>query len=181
MRYPLARNLIIMKGALAWLGLWFALAVLGIWLLNPRILAILFAAALLAVACVKLLKVTWWRTMVSGLVKSAGPLAAVFAVVPAPSLTGLGGMLGWLSCGRSADRTSPPTGTTSRRIARSARAPLRRCSACAPPNGWWPRCLPSPWPPSLLLALSPPALGWPFQLAVLLVGVVLLRRRYVWR
>jgi 4-hydroxybenzoate polyprenyltransferase len=96
MRYPLARNLIIMKGALAWLGLWFALAVLGIWLLNPRILAILFAAALLAVACVKLLKVTWWRTMVSGLVKSAGPLAAVFAVVPAPSLTGLGGMLGWL-------------------------------------------------------------------------------------
>lgn len=96
MRYPLAQNLISMKGALAWFGCWFALAVLGTWLLNPRILVIVFAAAALEVAYVKLLKVTWWRTVISGLVKSAGPAAAVFAVIPAPSWSGLLGLLGWL-------------------------------------------------------------------------------------
>lgn len=96
MRYPLAQNLISMKGALAWFGCWFALAVLGTWLLNPRILVIVFAAAVLEVAYVKLLKVTWWRTVVSGLVKSAGPVAAVFAVIPAPSWSGLLGLLIWL-------------------------------------------------------------------------------------
>lgn len=96
MRYPLAQNLISMKGALAWFGFWFALAVLGTWLLNPRILVIVFAAAALEVAYVKLLKVTWWRTVVSGLVKSAGPIAAVFAVIPEPSWSGLLGLLGWM-------------------------------------------------------------------------------------
>jgi 4-hydroxybenzoate polyprenyltransferase len=96
MRYPLAQNLISMKGALAWFGFWFALAVLGTWLLNPMILLIVFAAAALEVLYVKLLKVTWWRTVVSGLVKSAGPIAAVFAVIPAPSWPWLLVLLGWL-------------------------------------------------------------------------------------
>ncbi|NMW25291.1 UbiA family prenyltransferase, partial [Rhodanobacter denitrificans] len=96
MRYPLAQNLVSMKGALAWFGFWFALAVLGTWLLNPRILLIVFAAAALEVLYVKLLKVTWWRTVISGLVKSAGPVAAVFAVIPAPPWSGLLGMLIWL-------------------------------------------------------------------------------------
>lgn len=96
MRYPLAQNLISMKGALAWFGFWFALAVLGTWLLNPRILVIVFAAAALEAAYVKLLKVTWWRTVISGLVKSAGPVAAVFAVIPAPPWSGLLGLLAWL-------------------------------------------------------------------------------------
>jgi 4-hydroxybenzoate polyprenyltransferase len=96
MRYPLAQNLISMKGALAWFGFWFALAVLGTWLLNPKILLIVFAAAALEVVYVKLLKITWWRTVVSGLVKSAGPIAAVFAVIPAPSWPWLLVLLGWL-------------------------------------------------------------------------------------
>ena len=167
MRYPLARNLIIMKGALAWLGLWFALAVLGIWLLNPRILAILFAAALLAVACVKLLKVTWWRTMVSGLVKSAGPLAAVFAVVPAPSLTGLGGMLGWLMLWEVGGQNIPADWNDieeDRAIGARTIAPLFGLRA----SGWLVAALLAlTVAASLLLALSSPALGWPFQLAVL--------------
>ena len=164
MRYPLARNLISMKGALAWLGLWF---VLGIWLLNPGILAILFAAALLAVACVKLLKVTWWRTMVSGLVKSAGPLAAVFAVVPAPSLTGLGGMLGWLMLWEVGGQNIPADWNDieeDRAIGARTIAPLFGLRA----SGLLVAALLAlTVAASLLLALSSPALGWPFQLAVL--------------
>ena len=175
MRYPLARNLIIMKGALAWLGLWFALAVLGIWLLNPRILAILFAAALLAVACVKLLKVTWWRTMVSGLVKSAGPLAAVFAVVPAPSLTGLGGMLGWLMLWEVGGQNIPAdwNDIEEDRAIGARTIPLVFGLRVA---GWLVLgLLALTVAGSLLLArLSPLMLGWSFQLAVLLAGVVLL-------
>ncbi|MCB1560485.1 MAG: UbiA family prenyltransferase [Xanthomonadales bacterium] len=98
LRYPLAQGLITMKGALAWFGFWFILAMIGVWLLNPWIMLILLGAALLEVLYVKLLRVTGWRTVVSGLVKAAGPLAAVLAVVPDPSVSGLALMLGWLMC-----------------------------------------------------------------------------------
>ncbi|TAN14042.1 MAG: ubiquinone biosynthesis protein UbiA [Burkholderiaceae bacterium] len=96
LRYPIAQNLVSMKGALAWFTLWFALAVGCIWWLNPRILVILIVAAALEVVYVKLFKVTWWRTLVSGLVKSAGPVAAVFAVIEHPSWSWLALMVAWL-------------------------------------------------------------------------------------
>lgn len=95
-RYPLAQNLIGMTAGWLWFGFWFVLAGICIWLLNPLILVILAAGAVLEVAYVKLLKVSWWRTLVSALVKSAGPLAAVYAVVPGPSWQGLALMLAWL-------------------------------------------------------------------------------------
>lgn len=96
LRYPLAQNLISMKAALAWFAIWLAVAVACVWWLNPRILVILGAAAVLEVVYVKLLKVTWWRTLVSGLVKSAGPVAAVLAVVREPSWSWLALMVAWL-------------------------------------------------------------------------------------
>src|SRR5690606_18546488 len=65
MRYPLAQNLISMRDGWLWFGFWFAVAVIGIWRLNPKILIILVVAAALEVVYVKLLKVTWWRTVVS--------------------------------------------------------------------------------------------------------------------
>ncbi len=96
MRYPLAQSLVSMRSGWLWFSTWFVVAVIGIWLLNPKILVILVAAATLEVVYVKLLKVTWWRTVVSALVKSAGPVAAVYAVVSAPSAAGLVLMLAWL-------------------------------------------------------------------------------------
>lgn len=96
LRYPIAQNLVSMKGALAWFALWFAVAVGCIWWLNARILVILGVAAALEVLYVKLFKITWWRTLVSGLVKSAGPVAAVFAVIEHPSWPWLGLMVAWL-------------------------------------------------------------------------------------
>lgn len=96
MRYPIAQNLVSMRGALAWFTLWLAIAAGCIWWLNPRILVILLGAAALEIVYVKLLKVTWWRTLVSGLVKSAGPVAAVFAVVGQPDWARLALMVVWL-------------------------------------------------------------------------------------
>lgn len=175
MRYPLAQNLVSMKGALAWFGFWFALAVLGTWLLNPKILLIVFAAAALEVLYVKLLKVTWWRTVISGLVKSAGPVAAVFAVIPAPPWSGLLGMLIWLMLWEIGGQNIPADWNDieeDRRIGartiplvlglRTASVLVATCLGLA--------VLAS----ALLPRLSPLAGGWPFQLAILAAGAGLL-------
>lgn len=84
-RYPLAQNLISFKGGLFWMGTWFILALIGSYLLNPVIVFILLTAAVLEIIYCLLLKVTYLRTLVSGVVKTSGPIAAVFVVDPNPS------------------------------------------------------------------------------------------------
>ncbi|MCG2783477.1 MAG: UbiA family prenyltransferase [Anaerolineae bacterium] len=96
MRYPLAQKLVSFRGGLAWFAFWYGLALLGAYLLNPSIVFIVLAAAVLEVIYCRLLKVTYWRTLVSGLVKSCGPVSAVFVVNPEPSLPLLLLMLAWL-------------------------------------------------------------------------------------
>lgn len=96
MRYPLAQNLVSLRGGIAWFGFWYALALVGAYLLNPAIVFIVIAAAVLETVYCVLLRVTWWRTLVSGLVKSCGPVAAVFVVDPDPSLSLLLVLLAWL-------------------------------------------------------------------------------------
>jgi 4-hydroxybenzoate polyprenyltransferase len=175
MRYPLAQNLISMKGALAWFGFWFALAVLGTWLLNPMILLIVFAAAALEVLYVKLLKVTWWRTVISGLVKSAGPVAAVFAVIPAPSWSWLLGLLVWLMLWEIGGQNIPADWNDieeDRRIG-ARTIPLvfgLRIASVLVAISLGLTVLAS----ALLPRLSPLVGGWPFQLAILAAGAGLL-------
>lgn len=96
LRYPLARNILSFKSGLAWMGFWFILAGIGSYLLNPTIVLILIAAAILEVVYVMLFKVTYLRTFVSGLVKASGPIAAVFVVDPNPSPSALLLLLIWL-------------------------------------------------------------------------------------
>ena len=96
LRYPLARNILSYKRGLLWMGLWFALAIVGSYLLNPVIIFILIAAAILEVVYCLLLKVTYMRTFVSGLVKASGPIAAVFVVDANPPLSSLLLLLAWL-------------------------------------------------------------------------------------
>ncbi|TAL95877.1 MAG: ubiquinone biosynthesis protein UbiA, partial [Rhodanobacter sp.] len=86
LRYPLAQKLLSVRSGLAWFGFWYVLTLIGAWLINPPIVFVVLAAAVLEVAYCMLLKVTYWRTLVSGLVKSCGPVAAVFVVQPDPSL-----------------------------------------------------------------------------------------------
>jgi 4-hydroxybenzoate polyprenyltransferase len=86
MRHPLAQNLLSYRGGWLWFAGWFVLALGGSYLLNPAIVVILIAALILEVIYCLLLKVTYLRTLVSGLVKSSGPLAAVFVVDHSPSI-----------------------------------------------------------------------------------------------
>ncbi|TAN28082.1 MAG: ubiquinone biosynthesis protein UbiA [Castellaniella sp.] len=96
LRHPLAQNLLSVRSGMLWFGCWYALMLAGAYWLNPAILLIVLAATVLEVVYCLLLKVTYWRTPVSGLVKSAGPIAAVYAVVPAPAFSGILLMLLWL-------------------------------------------------------------------------------------
>lgn len=86
LRYPLARNMLSYRGGLLWLAGWFILALIGSYLLNPVIAIILAAAALLEIVYCSLLKVTYLRTLVSGLVKSSGPIAAIYVIDPNPRI-----------------------------------------------------------------------------------------------
>jgi 4-hydroxybenzoate polyprenyltransferase len=85
LRYPLARDVLSVREGWIWFSLWFAVAVIGAYLLNGVILLILFAAAVLEVVYCLLFKVTYMRILVSGLVKSSGPIAAIFTVDHSPS------------------------------------------------------------------------------------------------
>ncbi|HXF84808.1 MAG TPA: UbiA family prenyltransferase [Anaerolineales bacterium] len=96
LRYPLAQNALSYRSGLLWFAGWFVLALIGSYLLNPFIVVILITAAILEVIYCLLLKVTWMRTFVSGLVKSSGPIAAIYVVDPNPSLPLLLLVLAWV-------------------------------------------------------------------------------------
>ncbi len=98
MRHPLAQGMLSMSGAMSWFVFWYALTLIGAYLLNPALVWIVIAAAVAEAVYCLLLKVTFWRMLVSGLVKSAGPIAAVFVVARTPSVKLLLLLLAWLMC-----------------------------------------------------------------------------------
>jgi 4-hydroxybenzoate polyprenyltransferase len=95
-RHPLAQGILSVKSALLWMGAWFALALIGCYLLNPIIILVLLSAAALEVVYCLLQNITYLRTLVSGLVKTGGPIAAVLVVDPHPSLFFLLLLFAWL-------------------------------------------------------------------------------------
>lgn len=96
MRYPLAQNILPYKSGFLWFAVWFTAALIGAYFLNPFICAILVSAAILEVIYVLLLKVTYLRTLVSGLVKSSGPIAAIYVVDSNPDISKLLLVLAWV-------------------------------------------------------------------------------------
>lgn len=175
MRYPIAQKLISLKGALAWFSFWMAAATLCIWFLNPRILVILLAAAVLEIIYVRLFRITWWRTLVSGLVKSAGPIAAVYAVVEQPHLPWLALMLPWLMLWEVGGQNIPADWND---IAEDRRVGGRTIPLVfgLPAAGKAVLVLLSGVVAlSLLLpVMSPLPLGWPYRVAALAAGILLL-------
>ncbi len=96
LRYPLARKVLSSREGWSWFIFWFAIALIGAALLNMVILIILAAAAVLEITYCRLFKVTCLRVLVSGMVKSAGPIAAVFTVDHHPTASMLFIILLWV-------------------------------------------------------------------------------------
>lgn len=83
-RHPLAQGVISLKSAALWAGFWSVVAVLGAYYLNPVSVLIFLGGALLEIIYCFLLKISYLRIVINGFVKSAGPVAAVFAVDKSP-------------------------------------------------------------------------------------------------
>jgi len=84
-RHPMAQGYLTFKAGLVWSMAWAAIALVGAYLLNPIcVLFFLIGCVLETVYCL-MLKISYLRVIVSGVVKTLGGIAAVFAVDPNPS------------------------------------------------------------------------------------------------
>lgn len=83
--HPVAHGCISFGAALAWTLTWGVVASVGAYLLNPVCLVMFLVACLFEALYCMLGGVTPFRTLIAGLVKSAGPLAAILALDPAPA------------------------------------------------------------------------------------------------
>jgi 4-hydroxybenzoate polyprenyltransferase len=84
-RHPMAQGLLSFREGLAWAIAWAVVALVGAFLLNPVCVAIFLGGCALEALYCRLWRVSPYRTLVSGAVKTSGALAAVFAVDPLPS------------------------------------------------------------------------------------------------
>ena len=85
LRHPIASGRLSPAKAAIWTSIWGVVAVVGAWILNPLCILIFIAAC-----CLEAIYCLAWQTsclkvFVSGGVKTAGPLAAIYAVDPSPS------------------------------------------------------------------------------------------------
>ncbi len=83
-RHPLAHGYLSMTEAVLWAGGWGLVSLFCAFLLNPVCALILIAGCILETIYCLLLQVTHLRTLVSGVVKTLGGLAAIFAVDASP-------------------------------------------------------------------------------------------------
>jgi len=84
-RHPMAQGLLSFKQGLYWALAWGLAAIIGAYLLNPVCVLIFLAGCTLEAIYCMLWRVSPFRTVVSGTVKTSGAIAAVFAVDPNPS------------------------------------------------------------------------------------------------
>jgi len=96
LRHPLAQGLLGFNEALLWVILWSLVAFLGAYLLNPLCIVIFAGGCLLEFVYCSLWEISPFRLLISGVVKTCGPVAAVFAVDPSPSLFLLAILFLWL-------------------------------------------------------------------------------------
>ncbi len=95
-RHPLAKGVLTLPEGTLWAGGWALIAMVGAWLLNPVCFAIFLAGGLLEAIYCLLWRVTPFRALVNGIVKSLGAVAAVYAVNPQPSIIFLIVLFGWI-------------------------------------------------------------------------------------
>ncbi len=84
-RHPLAQGLLSYREGMMWAVFWAGTAVIGAYLLNPVCVYIFIGGCLLETVYCLMWRVSPFRTVVSGAVKTSGPVAGVFAVDPSPT------------------------------------------------------------------------------------------------
>jgi 4-hydroxybenzoate polyprenyltransferase len=84
-RHPMAQGLLSLWQGLLWTLGWALIALIGAYLLNPVCVLIFLAGCALETVYCLLWRISPFRTVVSGVVKTSGAVAAVFAVDPQPS------------------------------------------------------------------------------------------------
>lgn len=175
LRHPLAQNALSVRLGFLWFAGWFAVALVGAYFLNPAIDIILIVATILEVIYVLLLKVTYFRTFVSGLVKSSGPISAIYVVDPNPDITKVLLILAWIFMWEIGGQNVPAdwNDTAEDKRVHAKTIPLQLGTQTAGIIVLITLALTVTI--SLLLpTISPLALGWPYLLATGLVGALLL-------
>ena len=95
-RHPLATGIISIYQGVLWVGLWSMLALAGAYRLNPVCMWIFLGGIGLEIIYCRLWRVTPLRTIVNGIVKACGPVAAVFAVRSDPPILFLIVLFFWI-------------------------------------------------------------------------------------
>lgn len=86
-RHPMAQGLLSFREGVFWTLGWAAVALAGAYLLNPVCVLIFAVGCLLEVVYCLMLRFSQLRVFVSGIVKTLGAIAAVFAVDPQPGVS----------------------------------------------------------------------------------------------
>ncbi len=84
-RHPLAQGCLSFKQGLVWALFWSTIAGIGAYLLNPVCVLIFLAGCCLETVYCIMWRITPLRAVISGAVKTSGPIAGIFAVDPTPS------------------------------------------------------------------------------------------------
>ncbi len=174
-RYPLAQNVLPYKSGFLWFVGWFVAALVGAYFLNPYIIVVLVTAAALEVAYVLLLRVTYLRALVSGLVKSSGPIAAIYVVDPNPALAKVLLVLAWVFVWEIGGQNIPAdwNDTVEDKRVNAKTIPLQLGTQMAGTIVLIALALTVTF--SLFLPrISPLTLGWLYFLATALAGILLL-------
>jgi 4-hydroxybenzoate polyprenyltransferase len=95
-RHPMAQGLLNLHEGVLWALGWSLVAITGAYLLNPVCMLIFLAGCSLEAIYCLMLKVSPFRTIVSGGVKTSGAIAAVFAVDANPSFLYVTALFLWL-------------------------------------------------------------------------------------
>jgi 4-hydroxybenzoate polyprenyltransferase len=95
-RHPLAQGVLSIREGLMWAATWSVVALFGAFLLNPFCILIFLAGCALEIVYCLMWNVTPFRNLVSGVVKTCGPIAGVFAVDRDPSFPFLVLLFFWL-------------------------------------------------------------------------------------
>ncbi len=95
-RHPMAKGALSFSAGVAWTALWGLVAVVGAYWLNPICLIVFMGGCILEALYCLLWRITPLRSVVNGIVKALGPVAAVYAVNPTPSVLFLAVLFLWI-------------------------------------------------------------------------------------